>query len=163
MCARKSICQRCLHILKGHASLQLFNLLFCTTRCGPWTLLSQEVPSLPPRTPCPEFTSPEYPGVSGVRAQEPDNAGLGMVPLVSLGGALAPLGLSLVYLFPVVPGSSPHACTPSSATEDLPPPALRTYSSLGCSGLLYLNRIHRVSSLPCPRPALCFLIAFIPS
>lgn len=47
MCANKSVCQRCLHILKGQASLQFFNLLFWTTGCGPWTLLSQEAPSPP--------------------------------------------------------------------------------------------------------------------
>lgn len=119
-----------------------------------------------PTTPCPGFnelgTSPEYPGVSGVKAQEPGNARLGKVQLISLGGALAALGLSLVYLSVVVPGSIPVACTPSPTTEDLLPPALHTYSSLACNGLLYLSKVHRVSSLLCPHPALCFLIAFIP-
>lgn len=108
--------------------------------------------SLPaPTMPCPAFnefgTSPEYSGVSGVKAQEPGNAGLGRVQLVSLGGALAVLGLSLVYLSFVIPGSSPGACTPTPTTKDLPI-ALHTYSSLGCRGLLlYLSGVHRVSSL----------------
>lgn len=136
---QKSRCQPCLHILKS----QSLRVLDSVITGGPRPA---------PTTPCLGFnefgTSPEYPGISGVRAQESDNAGLGRVQLVSLGGALAVLGLSLVYLSVVVPGSSPDACTSRPTTEDLLPPALHTYSSHACCGLfLYLSRVHRVSSL----------------
>lgn len=103
-------------------------------------------------------TSPQYPGVSGVRAQKPGNTGLGRAPLVSLGGALAALGRSLVYLSTVVPGNSPDACTPSSTTEDLPPPALRNALLLPAA---VFSCILAEFTVPHPFSALTLLYAFL--
>lgn len=97
-----------------------------------------------------------HPGVTGVRAQESGYDGLGRAPLVSLGGALAALCLSLVYLSVRVPGSSHDVCTPSCTTEDLLPPALHTYSSLAAA----VFRILAEFPVSHPFPSLTLLNAF---